>query len=508
MIPSVFPSMMVHAVKIMLLLRMCPLALLVVGDCSPSWIVVPLFCIHHAVATSSSSSSSTTIDEGLDRGRRAASSSSSSSSKDFYQRYKVYPPYCGDPTEMATRSIPPLVPPQKARRRGTGRAAGRQDAGATTGEGASVRTQLVHVTAVIRHGARTPAHNSHSCWDGHWDGQDGTWDCDLKTLLTSRPPSEDGADGTGGGHFVVEKIYDAFARGGGGDAMSSEFKNLLNGTCQVGQLIQQGYDQQVINGQFLREAYIYNGSSSDDSHQQSPTPSNDPRMRLWDTSAILSATSSSSSATPISIDDYPFSPRHLRYRSDDDQRTLASGQVLLTSMFGPELERAYRDHKSIIIPHHTADRSVDILSAREDVCPGTRDAGDRAKQSAEYQAYNSSDDAVQMRKLVRDHLAVDGATQDCLMTTICTDRKLPDVIDDYAGEVISSVNTPGGGGGGDDDDEYTKLYGPNRFVRLRNYVRVALFWSYTPHVGWEGFVGVFPRCHCRVTSRCGGTAYA
>lgn len=468
-------TIMIGTFKTMVMLSVFPLLLLVVADYSPSRMVT-LLCIQHVVVATSSSSSASD-DKSFHRSRVASSSSSSSSSNTFYQRYEAYPPYCGDPTEMATRSIPPLVPPQhKAARRRMDDSEGRPT---TT----TVNTQLVHVTAIIRHGARTPANNSHQCWDGHWDGPDGIWDCDLKTLLTTQPPTEAGV----GGYFVVEKIYDAFDRGG--DDLSLEYKNRLNGTCQMGQLIQQGYDQHVINGQFLRQAYIYNGTStsigtnhsdvhSDDNHQQQQEqqpPSNDPRMRLWDTSAILSATSTSSSTASIPLDDYPFSSRHLRYRSDDDQRTLASGQVLLTSMFGPELQKAYRDHDSIVIPHHTADRPVDILSPRKEVCSSIREAAKRAEQSAEYQAYNNSHNAVQMRQLVHDHLAVDGAKQDCLMTTICTDRTLPDVIDDYTGEGSNDVS---GDGVGHNDDKYTKLYGANRFVRLRNYVRRSFFfWS-------------------------------
>jgi hypothetical protein len=84
--------------------------------------------------------------------------------------------------------------------------------------------------------------------------------------------------------------------------MNSSCKNNLNGTCQEGQLIKQGYEQQIFNGRLLRDAYIYDGGNE----------GHDPRLQLFDTSRR---------------DFYPFEQPHLRYRSDDDQRTLASGQI-------------------------------------------------------------------------------------------------------------------------------------------------------------------------------------
>lgn len=351
------------------------------------------------------------------------------SSSLYYQRYEAYPPYCSDPEEMSTRNIPPL-PKDKNNNN---------------------NTRIIHVTAIIRHGARTPIHTKH-CWDGHWKSPDGIWDCQLTTLLSTMPHYEGQSDDEDKGAFLIEKIYDAFQ--GDSKRTPSQYRNRMNGTCQDGQLIQQGYDQQISNGNHLRDAYVYDGS---DKSQR------DPRLQLFVTSSL-----NINKNDEGNVEDYPFLDGKLRYRSDDEERTIASGQVLLSKMFGPELLLYHRAHNGAnpIITHHTADRSVDILSSvrGKTMCPTQKAAIKRSEESKEYQAFVNSEENVLMRKLINDELLrgddVNFGGLDCLMTSICTDRNLPDVINDYnkSDEV--------------DDNLYTKKYGPNRFERLSNYVRI------------------------------------
>ncbi|MGK3752006.1 MAG: hypothetical protein ACI8RD_004310 [Bacillariaceae sp.] len=359
-----------------------------------------------------------------------------------YQRYTDYPPYCSDIPEMATRNIPPLP----------------------TNKNNNENTRIVHVSAIIRHGARTPVHTKH-CFDGHWDNEDGIWDCQLTTLLSTRPYYEGQSNDDDKGAFLVEKIYDAFQ----GD--EAPYRNRMNGTCQDGQLIKQGYDQHISNGKHLRNAYVYDGStrgSSSNSSQQA-----DPRLRLFVTSSLHNNNNNNNNNDKeddnVDDGDYPFLNGKLRYRSDDDQRTLASGQVLLSTMFGPELLHYNKAHNGVnpIITHHTADRSVDILSSVKGkfMCPTQKAAISRSDESEEYQAFIKSDENVLMRQLIKDELLrgadVNFGGIDCLMTSICTDRSLPDVINDYK---LKSEEV--------DDNQYTKKYGRNRFERLMNYVRI------------------------------------
>jgi hypothetical protein len=128
---------------------------------------------------------------------------------DWYQRYPAYPPYCSIPADMANRAIPPVADDVRL------------------GE-----SRLVHVTAIFRHGARTPYKANLNCWDGYLSSEEtGVWNCDLKTLTSPPTPkvvSEDEGQGNQGGDamFLFEKRYDA------SDAKEN-LSNSLNGTCEV-----------------------------------------------------------------------------------------------------------------------------------------------------------------------------------------------------------------------------------------------------------------------------------
>mmetsp|Transcript_6951 Transcript_6951/g.14781 ORF Transcript_6951/g.14781 Transcript_6951/m.14781 type:complete len:482 (-) Transcript_6951:667-2112(-) len=373
----------------------------------------------------------------------------------YYQRYGSYPSYCSDPGEMATRKIPPL--PKDGNDNGNG-------------------TRLVHVTAIIRHGARTPVHKK-NCWQGHWDEPDGIWDCQLKTVLSTRPDNK--------GEFLVEKIYDAFL----GEKVPSPYRNRMNGTCQDGQLIQQGYDQQRSNGRYLRDAYVYDDNSD-----------SDPRLSLF--------TASSLNAFQGNKDDgnYNFLGGALRYRSDDDQRTLASGQILLSSMFGPEVVNYRNTHNGAnpIITHHTADKPNDIMSSKrgKTTCPSQEAMIDRSYKSDEYSAFSKSEESMLMRQLIENELEPEGGNFggiDCLMTSICTDRGLPDILNDYRV--------------GGDQDQYTKKYGSDRFERLLNYVRTSFlgvfFFDLNYYLHATVLVPISPSSsvYCYLSIRCSSVSY-
>jgi ubiquitin-like domain-containing CTD phosphatase 1 len=138
-------------------------------------------------------------------------------------------------------------------------------------------------------------------------------------------------------------------------------------------------------------------------------------------------------------------------------------------MFGPEAEAYRRGHhgKIPIIAHHTADKDKDILSPYrgEKLCPKQQDVMRRGLASDSYHQFFYSNESLVMRQLIDDELEPEGVLfggTDCMMTSMCTDRSIPDVIDDYKTTV-------------DETNKYTKKYGPNRFERLRDYVRLLLF---------------------------------
>jgi len=63
--------------------------------------------------------------------------------ENWYKKYDEYPPYCSIPEEMESRAVPPL--PEVSRN--------------VYGE-----TRIQHVSAIIRHGARTPWSSNENCF--------------------------------------------------------------------------------------------------------------------------------------------------------------------------------------------------------------------------------------------------------------------------------------------------------------------------------------------------------
>jgi hypothetical protein len=230
--------------------------------------------------------------------------------EEWYTRYNSYPPYCSTPDAMRQRSIPLL------------------DSSIKYGH----NSQLVHVTAIIRHGARTPYSGNMQCWEHYHDNADtGSWNCDLTTWLAPPSPQrveqeEDEPVDTSAqseAMFIFEKNYDALLvspKDGNNVNDNRHLTNLLNGTCQVGQLLLQGYEQQITNGKQFRQAYVYDSSAASSSSSiSSNDTTSDPRMQLID---VASA----------SVRSQPWNRSQLRFRTDDDQRTIVRTLILHSRM--------------------------------------------------------------------------------------------------------------------------------------------------------------------------------
>jgi ubiquitin-like domain-containing CTD phosphatase 1 len=271
-----------------------------------------------------------------------------------YTAYPVYPPYCSTPEQMQQRRIPAFK------------------------DGSYGASQLKHVTAVIRHGARTPWTGNLPCWSDYYyyyDDSQLRWNCQLQTTIS---PELSAA--------WFRKQYDALQY-----PDYNLTNELVGGTCQLGQLLEMGVVQELLNGEHLRNAYF--------NHQDS-------RMQLgqkpWES---------------------------LYYRADDEQRTLMSGRVLLKGLFGNELT------SPLTIPMHTADYERDIVSENENLCPRLTQIRELFYLTEEFRQFNESAEAQSLRDFQRRELHTDHDMElDCFMTTICTDRVLPDAINDYAGE--------------------------------------------------------------------------
>ncbi|KAL3795880.1 hypothetical protein HJC23_002151 [Cyclotella cryptica] len=336
-----------------------------------------------------------------------------------YSRYGKYPPYCSTPQQMENRAIPPL-----------------QYETSNSTESA-ITPRLVHVTALIRHGARTPwaGAPTYKCWNGYWENpQTGIWNCDLKTYIS--PPStgkERVVNGDGGileeePDFLFEKRYDALMYQNGNST-----GNELNGTCQLGQLLMRGYDQEMQNGLHLRHAYFYDGNNTSENHGAA-----NPSMRLWDMASTNNYGTGKSGAIIGDPSKKIYQEPNLRYRADDEQRTLMSGQILLRGLFGPEILAA-DDDESTIIRLHTGDYKKDVLVINKNICPRVAELEAEAYDSEEFKRWNETSVEVQIiRKFAQSKMGLDvipGGILDCLMTTMCTDRPLPELLDDYDGSL-------------------------------------------------------------------------
>jgi len=374
-----------------------------------------------------------------------------------YSKYAKYPPYCSIPEEMEKRAVPPLQ-----------------------GDSNSDSSKLIHVTALIRHGARTPFASApeYQCWNGFWDDHEtGIWNCDLKTYVSPPAATKEKKefDSEGGlieeePDFLFEKRYDALT------INTDRTGNELNGTCQKGQLLMRGYDQELQNGLHLRQAYFYDGDNTADEHAAS-----DPRMRLWD--VTKNSNEGRRESTPVIGDPtkHIFQEPNLHYRADDEQRTLMSGQVLLRGLFEPEL-LSTGDDEAAIIRLHTADYPIDVLHINQAVCPKTTALFDEAYASDEYKRWIENSEEVNIvKKFAKEELGMDVIPYtilDCLMTTICTDRTLPASLNDYDGslgptpwnEFVESSSTSAMEEGSED---YTAM-----FERIANFAIKNFTFSY------------------------------
>jgi len=195
--------------------------------------------------------------------------------------------------------------------------------------------QLLNINTVIRHGARTP-YTNYNCWAGYLESPENSrYDCTLHMLMSPKDNSD---------KVLFEKVY---------DALDPPLTNMLQGTCHVGQLLQAGYDQELLNGNHIRSAYFEVESTKNP-------------LRLFRNSPL-----------PVtSFDDLP--PNSIRIRGDDQQRTLMSGQVLLTGVI------EFNDDSETTIIYHTADYGVDPIYPNSKICPKLRYLQENAESSAEF----------------------------------------------------------------------------------------------------------------------------
>ncbi len=359
---------------------------------------------------------------------------------------KTYPPYCSSKDDQLKRQIPPLRSSTKLD----------QNTKSLT---------LQHVTTVIRHGSRTPW-APHRCWEGYTDpsADTSTWTCSLTSMM--RPQSSEAVDyeylvsgisdqivqlSGRGQFFSFDKLYDANWSNDHPNHYPGNVANDLRGNCQKGQLILKGHAQQVNNGHALLSAYV--------KHDDYITPT---------VGALLNFLNEKNVTV---IGDRAYDEPRLYFRSDDDERTLLSGMILLESLYGMLMKEHEKRYKAEeigegggvpVIPVHTADRDKDVLAPNPTTCPRLVEVEVEAIGSPGYQEqFVRSEEAQIMKNLsIHEFGGVDRMQDadeaiDCVMTTICEDKTLPYVLDEEKSR---------------DDPEVVEKYGGNLFQRFVDFV--------------------------------------
>lgn len=231
-------------------------------------------------------------------------------------------------------------------------------------------SELKQVHVMIRHGARTP-YTDYSCWKDY--SKLVSWNnCNITELMVA---SDSYTSTDISSLWLFRKIYDGSP-------------NALGGNCLTGQLIQDGFDQQKENGRILAATYL-NGFLP-------LFPSG-----RWE----------------------DLSEGEVYLRSDDEQRTLMSGQILVQNMF--------QVRKETIVPWHTGDYDLDQIRENSQACPRLQTLAEEATLSMDQgQREREGEERVslsrQLNRVFGEGTWVWGYTLDCLMTTVCTGRDVPE----------------------------------------------------------------------------------
>ncbi|ETW03232.1 hypothetical protein, variant [Aphanomyces invadans] len=229
--------------------------------------------------------------------------------------------------------------------------------------------ELVQVQIVVRHGARAP------CFpDVCWKDYNEEWNCNMREL--SRPVLSD-FDGSHDKSTYNLEFAKVFTGG----------RNIRRGNCSVGQLIDEGFHQELQNAKHFRDAYVT------------------AERGLFAPNEAVDVTD----ATDV------------RFESSDVPRTLQSGQTIVQGMF-PTV--AYPKQP---VPWHTQDKAVSIIFPNEANCPALASVAADWLSSSELHEWRMEPPNVDLDWALEEALASYSSNSlfDCLMTSKCTNRPLP-----------------------------------------------------------------------------------
>jgi len=190
----------------------------------------------------------------------------------------------------------------------------------------------LQVEMLFRHGDRTsfawyPTPGSLGSKKQCWPNDTNVWDCSINYLNYPSPNNNVVSLGSSG--VLFRKVYDAG-------------ENVLAGNCDVGQLTQKGFLQEVVNGKMLRNYYVNKLGFL-------PTQLTQDNLGL------------------------------IHVRSDDEGRTVLSAQGVLLGLFPPK-----NTSQNIIVDIHTRSLPLALMETNPTVCPRLGQIYQQARNSSTF----------------------------------------------------------------------------------------------------------------------------
>ena len=154
---------------------------------------------------------------------------------------------------------------------------------------------------------------------GRGSDEDGEGDGKSSATTQTRSTSKMSSSSSSSSSFLFEKRYDTFLRDG------KYVRNAFNGTCLSGHILRTRYEQEIINGRYLR--YMYLIRSLDGVAE---------RMRLYDPPPLTgdSGNGHDNDDVDSKISPLPYEFPNLYFRAENQQRTLSPGEAAINGMFG------------------------------------------------------------------------------------------------------------------------------------------------------------------------------
>ncbi|ETV65934.1 hypothetical protein, variant [Aphanomyces astaci] len=235
--------------------------------------------------------------------------------------------------------------------------------------------ELVQAQVIARHGARAP-YSRVFCWETAPSPVNAVWNCSTSSVWSGDIMAND-ANNRGFGRLYKKQYMD------GG--------NVLSGTCAVGGLLPLGREQHRRVGELLRKAYIGEGP-----------------LKLFNSSNLNT-----------------LHKHEIYLRSDDQERTLGSGQALVDGLFPYDVtDDSDTEH---MLTWMTADGATDYIDHKSDnSCPALPFILGQVQATPEWAALSRDVAPLQaeFERVVNGTFSWDTCLE-CLMIARCNDLALP-----------------------------------------------------------------------------------